>query len=386
MNSLHIDEGWRFRQIATGWGASLVLHACLLLVAMIMAPRMTLVIEQKPFQWDVALVDAPREVVQEAAPVQEVPAPPQPKASRQPTKVVAPTPQIVTRQVETREVPKLVERNAEPIQHMEEPQVQRTVEPVQRIEPVKEVVQAATNQVEPQPIKKPDPVVQEAPLVTEATPVTEQALAYQAPAAVEKNEVPVPATEPVVQTRELPQVVTNQPVMESRPEPVIAESSPMPKERVPLESPPAVAKADQPSEPVSAPPAPGVPDEAVQQQPAPAQQEEHQVVARAVPPRPTPSKADFAWLAESLHRRIIELRHYPKTARLNGWEGKVVLRVTLKRDGHLEDVQIMKSSGYEALDDAAMEAVRRACPLHMKQEVATPTVVVQVPINYSLNR
>jgi hypothetical protein len=33
-----------------------------------------------------------------------------------------------------------------------------------------------------------------------------------------------------------------------------------------------------------------------------------------------------------------------------------------------------------------MEAVRRACPLHMKQEVATPTVVVQVPINYSLNR
>ena len=63
-----------------------------------------------------------------------------------------------------------------------------------------------------------------------------------------------------------------------------------------------------------------------------------------------------------------------------------MLRVTLKRDGHLEDVQVVKSSGYEALDSAAIEAVRRACPLHMKQEVVTPTIVVQVPINYSLGQ
>ena len=58
-----------------------------------------------------------------------------------------------------------------------------------------------------------------------------------------------------------------------------------------------------------------------------------------------------------LHRRIIELRHYPSTARLNGWEGKVVLKVSTVKDGQLKDVEVVKSSGHESLDQAAMEAV-----------------------------
>jgi protein TonB len=385
MNGLYVNEGWQPRQIATGWGASLFLHACLVFLAMIMAPRMTVIIEQEPFRWDVALVDAPRETAQEPPPAQPqlVQPTPQAKPQRQPTKTVAPAPPIVTRPIETREAPQPIQRTAEP--------VQRTVEPVQRIEPEKEVVQAQAKPVEAQEIQKPEPVLQEAPpnpVVPESTPVVEQAFAYQAPAVVEKHETPAPVTEPVIQKREEPSIVATQPVVASRPEPVTsAEPSTPPIERAPIESPPVVADVAPPSEPVAAPPIPAEPAPAVQEATtAPAQQEEHQVVARAVPPRPTPSKADFAWLAESLHRRIIELRHYPKTARLNGWEGKVVLRVTLKKDGHLQDVQVVNSSGYEALDEAAMEAVRRACPLHMKQEVATPTVVVQVPINYSLSR
>jgi protein TonB len=71
---------------------------------------------------------------------------------------------------------------------------------------------------------------------------------------------------------------------------------------------------------------------------------------------------------------------------MNGWEGKVVLRVQIRQDGNLESVSIVKSSGHETLDNAAMEAVRRACPLHLKHELTSPMVVVQVPINYSLNR
>ena len=100
--------------------------------------------------------------------------------------------------------------------------------------------------------------------------------------------------------------------------------------------------------------------------------------------RPTPAvKADHGWLAESLRRRLAELKRYPSTARLNGWEGKVVLRAVIRADGHLSEVKVHRSSGYEALDNAAMEAIRLVCPLHMQQPIGT-SEVAYVPIVYSL--
>ena len=105
----------------------------------------------------------------------------------------------------------------------------------------------------------------------------------------------------------------------------------------------------------------------------------------AMATRPTPAiKVDHGWLAESLRRRLAELKRYPSVARLNGWEGKVVLRAVIRADGHLSEVKVHRSSGYEALDNAAMEAIRLVCPLHMHQPLGTPEVAVYVPIVYSL--
>jgi periplasmic protein TonB len=47
-------------------------------------------------------------------------------------------------------------------------------------------------------------------------------------------------------------------------------------------------------------------------------------------------------------------------------------------------VFVLKSSGYAALDMAAMEAVKLACPLHMKHAIGKPQIVVSLPIVYSL--
>jgi protein TonB len=42
----------------------------------------------------------------------------------------------------------------------------------------------------------------------------------------------------------------------------------------------------------------------------------------AMATRSTPAvKADYGWLAESLRRRLAEIKRYPSAARLNGWEG-----------------------------------------------------------------
>jgi len=105
----------------------------------------------------------------------------------------------------------------------------------------------------------------------------------------------------------------------------------------------------------------------------------------AVATRQTPAvKVDHGWLAESLRRRLAEIKRYPSTARLNGWEGKVVLRAVIRADGHLSEVKVHRSSGYEALDNAAMEAIRLVCPLHMHQPLGTHEVAVYVPMVYSL--
>ena len=96
------------------------------------------------------------------------------------------------------------------------------------------------------------------------------------------------------------------------------------------------------------------------------------------------AKTDNRWLAESLWRRVAELKRYPSLARMNGQEGKVIVKAVIRSDGQLADVFVQKSSGYEALDIAAMEAVKLACPLHMKHAIGKPQIVVSLPIVYSL--
>lgn len=96
------------------------------------------------------------------------------------------------------------------------------------------------------------------------------------------------------------------------------------------------------------------------------------------------AKLDHRWLAESLWRRVAELKRYPNFARMNGQEGKVILKAVIRSDGYLADVSVQKSSGYNVLDEAAIEAVKLACPLHMKYAIGKPQIVVSLPIVYSL--
>ncbi len=382
MENVLVAQSWQPRRSMTGWGASLLLHACLALAAFGLMPKMAMIAEKEPFTWDVALVEAPREVVRQEAPApvpQVQPQPPAPtpvKPRPEPVRAVPPPPQPVQRQVETRVVPQAIQREVQPIVE--------TVRPQEQIQPAKEVVQVQAKPIEPQEIQKTEPLMQAAvpaEVVRETVAAVEQTVVEAAPV--------------TAQTYQAQAVVTAPAVMETRPEPIVTASAPVVQaapaaEPAPPSPTPAVEAVAAVSEPVAAPPAPAEPVAATPApvaaaQPDPATLQEHQVVARVATPRPA-TKADYGWLAESLHRRIIELRHYPSTARLNGWEGKVVLKVSIRNDGQLKDVEVVKSSGHESLDQAAMEAVRRACPLHMKHELTAPMVVLHLPVSYSLNR
>ena len=379
MENVLVAQSWQPKRSMTGWGASLLLHACLALAAFGLMPKMAMIAEKEPFKWDVALVEAPREVVrqEEPAPVPQVqpPAPTPVKPRPEPVRAVPP-PQPVQRQVETRVVPQAIQREVQP--------VVETVRPQEQIQPTREVVQVQAKPLEPQEIQKTEPLMQAAvpaEVVRETAAAVEQTVVEAAPVTAQTYQAQAVVSAPaVMETRPEPIVTASAPVVQAAPASEPAPSSPAPAvEAVASVSEPAPAPPS-PAEPVAAAPAP-----AAAAQPDPATLQEHQVVARVATPRPA-TKADYGWLAESLHRRIIELRHYPSTARLNGWEGKVVLKVSIRNDGQLKDVEVVKSSGHESLDQAAMEAVRRACPLHMKHELTAPMVVLHLPVSYSLNR
>lgn len=391
MEHLSVAHSGHPNQSVTGWGASLVLHACLALVALGLMPKMAVMVEKEPFKWDVALVEPPREVVRQEdpapapAPVPQVqpPAPTPEKPRPQPVRAVEPPPQPVQRQVETRVLPQAVQRDAQP--------VVETVRPQEQIQPKQEVVQVQAKPIEPQEIHKTEPVMQAAPteVQREVASVVEQQIMDAAPATAQTYQAQSVVSAPaVVETVPEPVMTASAPVVHTAPAVEAVEAPPTPAHSSPVAEPVTAAASETPSAPpapVEAVVVPTAPVAAAVAEPDPATLREHQVVAQAAVARPA-AKADYGWLAESLHRRIIELRHYPSTARLNGWEGKVVLKVSIRHDGQLKDVEVVKSSGYESLDQAAMEAVRRACPLHMKHELTAPMVVLHLPVSYSLNR
>lgn len=57
--------------------------------------------------------------------------------------------------------------------------------------------------------------------------------------------------------------------------------------------------------------------------------------------------------------RIDELKNYPVMARMNRWEGKVVLRAVIKDDGQVLMVDVQESSGRSILDNDAMETLKK---------------------------
>lgn len=205
----------------------------------------------------------------------------------------------------------------------------------------------------------------------------------------QKIEPPPPMIEPVQKIEQ--KVESTQPLekpmeqriverTESNVEPVVEANKPEPVEAPPTQQ-----------ESVAVAAAPTSSHEAVAQQEAPAESPPQEARVDAAPmemakaPAPGPeTKVDHRWLAESLWRRVAELKRYPSQARMNGQEGKVVLKAIIRADGHLADVSVQKSSGHSVLDDAAIEAVKLACPLHMKHAIGKPQIVVSLPIVYSL--
>ena len=352
---------WDTRMGIQAWMYSLTIHAMLVGLALLLGARLMVATPEEPFHWNVALVEhAPvTEAVTPAPPVTPVQPPAKPvqqtpkkvQPAPQPTPVerrIETTVQPIVQQMQTKPQEQILERKIETVntpQQMEQKTEIRpsTQEPTPVVTPAPSLVEQPTQVIAAGPA--PREHIVETPSVQSAAEIVQRAEVSQQPSPVaERTPPPVTETSPahtVEQMSHAPAVVQNHDAIDHAPELPLVNHS-------------------------------GAPDE-------------HQLVAKAPPTSMPPSRPDYGWLTDMLQRRSAEVRHYPSQARLNQWQGKVVVRAVIRADGHLADVTVKKSSGHSVLDEAAMDVIRRITPIQLKYALGRQEVVVNIPISYELN-
>lgn len=105
----------------------------------------------------------------------------------------------------------------------------------------------------------------------------------------------------------------------------------------------------------------------------------------SAPPAPRPPDAGqpgggFASVAY-LHT---PLPAYPSSARRSGQQGVVLARVLVSREGSPNQVRLAKSSGFEALDQAALEAVKGWRFVPARQGAEPVASWIEVPVRFRL--
>jgi protein TonB len=88
-------------------------------------------------------------------------------------------------------------------------------------------------------------------------------------------------------------------------------------------------------------------------------------------------KAHFVYIKKIIEKNI----KYPSMARRMGWQGKVLVSFILCRDGKVENLQVVESSGHSQLDSNALETVKRVEPF------PNPPVRVKLvlPVKYTIS-
>jgi len=87
-------------------------------------------------------------------------------------------------------------------------------------------------------------------------------------------------------------------------------------------------------------------------------------------------RAVGAWLAAH--------KTYPDEARQRGEEGRLAVRLTMDRSGRVTDVVVVRGSGSQALDHAALTMLQGAALPPLPEAMTQATITVTVQIRYAL--
>jgi len=164
-----------------------------------------------------------------------------------------------------------------------------------------------------------------------------------------------------------------------------AEEPPPPSRAVRANRAPDAFRASQAS-----PLAPGLPERPIAEDSAPAIPT---IVAEPAPsPAPVhlasrgPTEASpLAGFNRLLSQTVERHKHYPRIALVRHWQGTAVLKVNIGADGRLRNYLLMSSSGYDALDQQALEMLREALPLpELPAQLAGLDLSIDVPVTFRI--
>lgn len=195
-----------------------------------------------------------------------------------------------------------------------------------------------------------------------------------------------PATPPVVELiRILPE--PKQELVPPKPEPVkdkpVALAPPKPAAQ-PLPVPKTVETSAAQAETYTPPVAPAIAAPPGPVTPAPPAPAPAQPAPQAVTPKQISTEGIPTDYVNQVYARINRNADYPREARMRRQQGKVGYRLTLNPDGSLASFDI-QTSGIEALDEAARDAIRRAAPFPRLPDLGGSSYLLAGNIVFKIN-
>jgi len=89
-------------------------------------------------------------------------------------------------------------------------------------------------------------------------------------------------------------------------------------------------------------------------------------------------------LRSSVLELVTQRLSYPAIARRKGWQGVVILALHIESDGLISDLHVNETSGYAALDKAAIKSLQLASIPGARQWLHGHSIDMLIPIEYRL--
>jgi TonB family protein len=113
-------------------------------------------------------------------------------------------------------------------------------------------------------------------------------------------------------------------------------------------------------------------------------------VSFAFEPRSVPNIVDQGVLrgySRGIQRKIAARKKYPKKAKRRGEEGQVIIQFTLLKSGEIKDLLLASATPYAELNEAALNAVRRAAPFpSFPDEIGQDFLELELPFNFTIKK
>ncbi len=98
-------------------------------------------------------------------------------------------------------------------------------------------------------------------------------------------------------------------------------------------------------------------------------------------------KKSFLRYQDSIKQKIQEERTYPRAALRIGYQGASRIAFKVLSSGRVEDLRLVQSSSFKALDQEALDAVKRASPfLAFPEDLTETEIEIEVDIIFKISK